>query len=269
MGNDPIATPRLAATVLLLRDGEDGMEVFMVVRHHEIDFASGALVFPGGRVDPGDHDIAADPALYPNPDRHDGAALRIAAMRETFEECGVLLARPRGSGALVDALRLRAIEEAHGAGLTAGTTSFAAMLAAEDLVLAPDQLVAFAHWITPVRISKRFDTHFFLAVAPADQIAIHDGSESVDSTWISPRTAIAETETGRYKLVFPTEMNLRKLGRHSTTNEAIAAARASKVVTVLPEPVKAEQDGIRYLRLPLEADYGGEVFEVKNPPSIR
>jgi 8-oxo-dGTP pyrophosphatase MutT (NUDIX family) len=268
-GNDPVAPPRLAATVLLLRDGEDGMEVFMVVRHHEIDFAAGALVFPGGRVDPGDHDIAADPALYPNADGHDGTALRVAAIRETFEECGVLLARPRGSGALVDALRLRAIEEAHGAALLAGTTSFAAMLNAEDLVLAPDQLVAFAHWITPVRISKRFDTHFFLAVAPDNQIAIHDGSESVDSTWISPRAAIAETEAGRYKLVFPTEMNLKKLGRHATTDEAIAAARASKVVTVLPEPVKAEENGIRYLRLPLEAGYGGEVFEVKNPPSIR
>lgn len=241
----------------------------MVVRHHEIDFASGALVFPGGRVDPGDHDIAADPALYPNADGHDGTALRVAAIRETFEECGVLLARPRGSEALVDALRLRAIEEAHGAALTAGTTSFAAMLNAEDLVLAPDQLVAFAHWITPLRISKRFDTHFFLAAAPADQIAIHDGSESVDSTWVSPRAAITAYEDGRYKLVFPTEMNLKKLGRHTITDEAIAAARATKVVTVLPEPVKAEQDGIRYLRLPLEADYGGEVFEVKNPPSIR
>lgn len=268
-GNDPVAPPRLAATVLLLRDGEDGMEVFMVVRHHEIDFAAGALVFPGGRVDPGDHDIAADPALYPNADGHDGTALRVAAIRETFEECGVLLARPRGSGALVDALRLRAIEAAHGAALLAGTTSFAAMLNAEDLVLAPDQLVAFAHWITPVRISKRFDTHFFLAAAPADQIAIHDGSESVDSTWVSPHAAIAAYEAGRYKLVFPTEMNLKKLGRHATTDAAIAAARASKVVTVLPEPVKAEENGVRYLRLPLEAGYGGEVFEVKNPPSIR
>ena len=98
MGSNPIAEPRLAATVLLLRDSDDGMEVFMVVRHHQIEFASGALVFPGGRIDPGDHAIAADPALFPAQPglAAAAAALRVGALRETFEECGILLARERG-----------------------------------------------------------------------------------------------------------------------------------------------------------------------------
>ena len=95
-----IATPRLAATVMLLRDSNDsgdGMEVFMIVRHQSKDFASGALVFPGGRVDPEDHDIAADASVFPPQAGMDAdsAALRVAAIRETFEECGVLLARTR------------------------------------------------------------------------------------------------------------------------------------------------------------------------------
>src|SRR5690348_118163 len=94
------ATARPAATILLLRDGPAGIEVFMVVRHHAIDFASGALVFPGGRVEETDHALAAQPLDWPNPDGLDANAMafRIAAIRETFEECGVLLARPRGSG---------------------------------------------------------------------------------------------------------------------------------------------------------------------------
>ena len=106
--------PRPAATVLLLRDGADALEVFMVVRHHEIDFASGALVFPGGRVDTGDHVIAERPDLCPGPEGIDAMAmaLRVAAIRETFEECGILLARPRGSERLIPAERLRDIEAA-------------------------------------------------------------------------------------------------------------------------------------------------------------
>ena len=99
------ATARPAATIMLLRDGPDGVEVFMVVRHHAIDFASGALVFPGGRVEESDHELAAGGC--PNPDGLDTEALafRIAAIRETFEECGVLLARPSGSDKLIDAAR--------------------------------------------------------------------------------------------------------------------------------------------------------------------
>ena len=274
METNLIVEPRLAATVLLLRDGDPddeggGMQVFMVVRHHQIEFASGALVFPGGRIDPDDHAIAANPALFPLQPGLTAAdaALRVGALRETFEECGILLARERGEGSLVSAMRLRAIEAAWRVAMTAGEKSFADILIAEDLVLAPDALVAFAHWITPVAMPKRFDTWFFLAVAPPDQIAAHDGEEAVDSVWISPRQAIAETSAGTYKLVFPTQRNLEKLGRHATSSAAMAAARAAKIVTVLPVMEKSAS-GVRFLRLPAEADYGGELFEATNPPSM-
>lgn len=253
---------------MLLRDGDDGMEVFMIVRHDKSDFAAGALVFPGGRVDPEDHDLAADAAVFPPQDGVDAAAaaLRVAAVRETFEECGVLLARAPGERALVSAARLRDIEAAHRAVMTRGERTFGAILAAENLVLAPETMVHFAHWITPEQATRRFDTHFFVAAAPSDQVALHDGEEAVDSVWVTPRTAIERARAGIYKLVFPTQMNLQKLARHQVSTAAMDAARASRVVTVLPKQEQA-RNGMRVLRVPLEADYGGELFEVSNPPS--
>lgn len=247
------AIPRPAATVLLLRDGAQGMEVFMVVRHDAIAFAGGALVFPGGRVDDADHEFAgANPC-------------HVAAIRETFEECGVLLARPLGSADLVPADRALAIEATWRAPLCAAEADFANILAAEKLSLATDVLVPYAHWITPRSQRKRFDTHFFLAPAPADQLAAHDGSEAVDSLWITPAAALSGQARGEYKMVFPTFLNLQKLGRHATTAAALAATRASTVVTVMPEPVKPAEGTKRFLRLPIAADYGGEVFEVDLP----
>ena len=269
MRSDSIVEPRLAATVMLLRDGDDGMEVFMVVRHQGNDFAAGALVFPGGRVDPEDHDLAADTSVFPPLNDIDAgaAALRVAAVRETFEECGVLLARARGEATLLSAARLRGIETTHRAAMTHGERTFGAILAAENLVLAPDTLVPFAHWITPERTPKRFDTHFFLAAAPSDQIALHDGEEAVDSVWISPATALKEAKAGTHKLVFPTQMNLQKLARHPMSAAAMDTARESRIVTVMPKH-EHTRDGIRLLRLPLEADYGGDLFEVSNPQSM-
>src|SRR5690242_10831734 len=114
------ATARPAATILLLRDGDEGLETFMVVRHHAIDFASGALVFPGGRVEDSDHALAADRSLCPPLPGVDPAAMafRVAAIRETFEECGVLLARPAAAACVVDAQTLLSVEQAHRAALT-------------------------------------------------------------------------------------------------------------------------------------------------------
>src|SRR5712671_4875295 len=132
--------PRPASTILLLRDsanrkGADGkskgeIEVFMMVRHYEIDFNSGALVFPGGAVDAGDHDIAARGELYAGGEGIDAEALgfRIAAIRETFEESGILLAKPRGSTELVDAKRAGEIEALHRAALCEGQTTFEKIL---------------------------------------------------------------------------------------------------------------------------------------------
>jgi len=269
MASHVIPKPQRAATVMLLRDGDDGMEVFMIVRHHESDVHAGALVFPGGRVDPEDDDLAVDASVFPAQNGVDAAmaALLVAAVRETFEECGVLLARERGEQALVSAARLRDIEAAHRAAMIRGERTFGAILAAENLVLAPDTMVYFANWITPERRSKRFDTHFFLAAAPSDQVALHDGVEAVDSVWIRPGTALERARAGTYDLKFPTQMNVQKLGRQKSSAAAMDAARASRVVTVMTQQERTG-DGLRVLRIPLEADYGGELFEVTDPPSI-
>jgi 8-oxo-dGTP pyrophosphatase MutT (NUDIX family) len=266
MENKTIVTPHPAATVMLLRDGAEGMEVFMIVRHEKSDVHAGALVFPGGRVDPEDYDLAADASVFPPQEGVDPfmAALRVAAVRETFEECGVLLARPRGGDALVGAARLGEIEAVHRTAMLRGERSFGAILAAEDLVLAPETMAYFANWITPERRPKRFDTHFFVAAAPPDQVALHDGHEAVDSVWISPATAMERAAAGVYQLRFPTHMNLQKLGRAASTQAAIAAARASRVVTVMTRYEKTVE-GVRILRIPHEADYGGELFEARDP----
>ena len=162
--------PRPASTILLLRDSAElkEIEVFMMVRHYEIDFNSGALVFPGGSVDKGDKEIIATPELYSGGEGLDEATLsfRIAAIRETFEESGILLARPKGSKALVDAKRASEIEAAHRADLCDSKISFLKVLSDNGMVLALDELVPYAHWITPEGMPKRFDTWFFLAAAP-------------------------------------------------------------------------------------------------------
>ncbi len=238
----PVA-PRPAASILLLRDGPAGLETFMVVRHHQINFASGALVFPGGRMEPADAEIVAalaDPL----------APFKVAAIREAFEECGVLLARAEGEDGYVPAARAAALDRA---------APFADLMARERLAPALDALVPFAHWITPDFVPKRFDTHFFLALAPADQALVHDGREAVDSVWISPQQALVE-HGRRFKLLFPTHRNLWKLAAHADAASALAAARSTPVVTVQPERVTV--DGGPGLKIPAEAGYGGEAFSV-------
>ena len=172
------AEARPAATIVLLRDAPGGLEVFMVVRHHAIDFASGALVFPGGRVDENDFALAGNAVLCPNPDRlgTEAMAFRLAAIRETFEECGVLLARPSHTVALIDGATLRVVERTHRAPLAEGRISFDSVLTAFDLLPATDLLTHFAHWVTPRHQPKRYDTHFFLAEAPVEHLAAHDGA---------------------------------------------------------------------------------------------
>jgi 8-oxo-dGTP pyrophosphatase MutT (NUDIX family) len=267
------ATARPAATIVLLRDGGDGLEVFMLVRHHAIDFASGALVFPGGRVEENDFTLAGNATLCPNPNGLDVAAMafRVAAIRETFEECGVLFARPnRPPGTmdaeLIDADTLREVERTHRAALASGQAGFNAVLTEYGLCAATDLLTHFAHWITPRNQPKRYDTNFFLAEAPAHHLAVHDGEEAVDSLWITPGQVLTDTKAGRFKLVFATQMNLSKLANFKTAGEAIAATRVSKVVTVLPDVTNIEGTR-RVLRIPIEADYGGSEFLVDLPPA--
>jgi len=263
-----VAVARPAATIVLARDGVEGLEVFMVVRHHAIDFASGALVFPGGRVEDSDGVLARDKTMTPALDgvTPEAMAFRIAAIRETFEECGVLFARKRDADVLIDGGQLREIEAAHRAALCEGEIEFRAMLAKYDLLPGVEWLTDFAHWITPTHQPKRYDTLFFLAEAPAEHLAVHDGTESVDSLWIAPRQVLKDTEGGRFKLVFATQMNLMKLAHFKTVADAVAAAREETVVTVCPEMVRI--DGARrLLRIPIEAGYGAAEFMVENPPA--
>ena len=256
-------TPRPASTVLLLRDGAAGeIEVFMMVRHYEIDFNSGALVFPGGSVDNGDQEIIARPELYSGGEGLDAVSLsfRIAAIRETFEESGILLARPAGSNSLVEAKRAAEIEGRDRAALCEGKTTFLKVLTDNEVVLALDELVPYAHWITPEGMPKRFDTWFFLAAAPPEQAGAHDGKESTDSIWVSPREALAGGESGRFKLPFPTTRNLIRLGKQGSVRAALNDSKGRKIVTVMP--VMTKLNGGRQLRIPIEARYDGDVFEV-------
>jgi 8-oxo-dGTP pyrophosphatase MutT (NUDIX family) len=259
-----IVKPRPASTILLLRDAvaRKEIEVFMMVRHYEIDFNSGALVFPGGSVDKGDNEIIANPALYSGGEGMEAGELsfRIAAIRETFEESGILLARPTGSKTLVDAGRAGEIETAHRTALCESKISFLNVLTETGMVLALDELVPYAHWITPEGMPKRFDTWFFLAAAPPEQLGAHDGKESTDSIWVSPREALEGGETGRFKLPFPTTRNLIKLGKQGSVKAALDDSRGKSVVTVTP--VMTRTDAGRQLRIPLEAGYDGDVFEV-------
>ena len=263
MAVETIVAPRHASTVLLLRDGaKDEIEVFMMVRHHEIDFNSGALVFPGGSLEAGDQEIISRPELYSGGERLDAAALsfRIAAIRETFEESGILLAHSRESNALVDAKRAAGIEASSRTLLSEGKIAFAKVLADNGLMLALDELVPYAHWITPEGMPKRFDTWFFLAAAPPEQAGAHDGRESTDSVWLSPREALKGGESGRFKLPFPTTRNLIRLGKQPSVAAALGDARGRRIVTVMP--VMTKLGGGRQLRIPREAGYDGELFEV-------
>ena len=234
----------------------------MMVRHHEIEFSSGALVFPGGSVDTADREIIGRSELHSGGEGCDDAALsfRIAAIRETFEESGILLARPRGSKNLVEASQAARIEAAHRAALAERKTTFLEVLRESGMVLALDELVPYAHWVTPEGMPKRFDTWFFLAAAPPEQLGAHDGRESTDSLWLSAREAVAGGESGRFKLPFPTTRNLIKLGRQPNVKAALADAAGKPVITVMP--VLTRLNGGRQLRIPIEAGYDGELFEM-------
>lgn len=240
-----------SATILMLRDGSDGLEVFMVVRHHQIDFASGALVFPGGKVAVGDDAVREQCTGVAELDNIE-LELRVGAIREAFEECGILLARPKGQNDLISGERLSQLEH-YREPLAKGEMTIKQFLDEENLVLACELLQKFAHWITPVMMPKRFDTHFYLAIAPSDHVALHDGHESVDSVWIQPATALVEAEEGKRTIIFPTRLNIEMLGESHSVDSAIEMAQQREVVTVLPYIEKREDGG--WLCIPKEAGY--------------
>lgn len=261
MSDKPIPSePKPAATILLLRDGDAGLEVFMVVRHHQIDFASGALVFPGGKADPQDFDNALIPFLRGANDHDDMRAAQVSAIREAFEECGILLAREAGSDDIISGERLATLQQFREP-MNKGEISLLDFLQQQKLQLACDQLVHFAHWITPPMMPKRFDTHFYLAIAPADHVALHDGYESVDSIWIAPAAAVAEAKSGKRTVIFPTLRNLEKLADAANIAQALDNAKRDEIIPVLPWTERRE-DG-QYLCIPVEAGYA--ISEEKMP----
>jgi len=242
----PVATPVPAATILIVRDGANGMEVFMVKRHHQIDFVAGALVFPGGKANKGDFDAGlsdfADGGQDWTPEMR---ALGAAAIREAFEESGILFAREAGCPVFITGERLAGLEH-YRQPLDKGEITLIEMLRKEKLNIALDALAHFAHWITPDNMPKRFDTHFFVAAAPSGHAGRHDGHESVDSIWISPAEAIADRK--KWNVIFPTKLNLMKLAKSRTVADALAAADAEKPLTVTPWVEQGENGPILRIR---------------------
>jgi len=255
MSSDAPVTPKPAATILMCKNGPNGIETFMVVRNYQIDFGSGALVFPGGKL----ADSDSHPEVRGLCDGTDGLdddalGLQVAAIREVFEECGILLAREQGSDAMIPGERLGALEH-YRATLNTGEVGILKFLQKESLRLACDCLHPYAHWITPKMVPKRFNTHFFIAFAPDDHVAAHDGEESTDSVWISPEQVIREGAEGKWTLMFPTRLNLMMLGESGSVEEAIAAANARTLVTVEPWLEQDEGDEPPWLCIPPEAGY--------------
>ena len=241
-----------AATVLIVRDTPQGVEVFMVVRHHQIDFASGALVFPGGKVESADFDAGLR-AHSSNAEGLDDRefAFRIGAIREAFEECGILLAREKGSSDFISADRLTQLNGWRDR-FNNREATMPEFAAAEGLDFAVDALGHFAHWITPDMMKKRFDTHFYLCRAPKNHLGVHDGSESVDSIWIGAQQAIDDADAGKRTVIFPTRMNLQMLAERDSVEDALQ--KCGNVVTVQPF-IKQEGDKT-FLRIQPNAGYG-------------
>jgi len=230
----PTLPPRDAATVVMLRDGTQGLEVFLVKRHGLSDVLGGAYVFPGGKLDAADCDAAhhahfdrSAQALRaalaePDTEAHIACGLFVAALRETFEESGVLFA-----------------SEAAGAQASDGTgPDFHTRLANQQLRLHTSAVQPWTRWITPRMpsvSSKRFDTRFFIAAMPEGQLAMHDNVEATESAWLQPRTALQQYWSREIELAPPQIMSLAQLARHRTVASALAEAASRPPPVVLPE----------------------------------
>jgi 8-oxo-dGTP pyrophosphatase MutT (NUDIX family) len=237
---NPVA-PQPAATAVLMRDGERGLEVLLLKRHRSSGFVPGAYVFPGGRTDDGD----ADPQL---PERASQvrtsevpAHYWFAVVREVFEETGVLLARtddgqwaPDTSDAAMETLRLKLMDN------TAGLLD---IVRSCNCRIDFEQTVYFAHWITPVVEPRRYDTRFFAAVLPAGRSVRPDPREMTDALWLPPSGALERFAAGQLPMVFPTVRTLEQLSSFSSTAEALSALRRRAVEPVLPRLVRTK-DGV-------------------------
>jgi 8-oxo-dGTP pyrophosphatase MutT (NUDIX family) len=222
----------------------------MVKRHHQIDFASGALVFPGGKTHAGDHDPAwVEHCIGWETFDAEQRGLRIAAIREAYEEAGILLAEGLDGSDFAEVC-----DPDVRSAVDHGRTAFIDVVRELGVRLRLDALAVFARWITPTMMPKRFDTWFYAVRAPADQVAAADGREAVDAEWIAPAQILRLADAGERTVIFPTRMNVQLLAEAASAQDCVARAQARRLVTVLPR-MEARADG-RYLVLPPDAGYG-------------
>lgn len=273
------APTRDAATVLALRDSPDGPEVYMVRRDSRMGFLGGAHVFPGGALDEADCGDALralsagfealDPTARIHADQKRARGLLLAAVRELFEESGILLART-AEGEWVDLDEAGPRSERLKAGraaLSAKGGDFAGLLEAESLRIDVSGLRFFAHWITPAREKKRFDTRFFLARSPERQSARHCEVESSEGEWITPSRALARYRAREIELVPPTIACLEDLAAFRSVEAALDAYAAAEVPCIFPEILIGEEVVILY---PGDADYGtGAAHPLEGRPGRR
>ncbi|CAN7278320.1 NUDIX domain-containing protein [Variovorax sp. LjRoot130] len=241
----PPAPIRPAATVLICRDSAAGPEVLMIQRHALSDVHGGSYVFPGGKVDPADARLDIDAHLDQPPERlhallceedidtATATAIHVAAVREIFEECGLLFARG------LDAETLR-----QASALAADGVSFNGMLGRLGLRLDTRTLRPWSRWVTPLLSlsspGKRFDTRFFIAKAPAGQEAQHDAHEAVHSAWLRPRAALESYWRGEIVLAAPQIMSLAHLGRFNSVDAMLADADSRPPCLVRPHTFEIE-----------------------------
>jgi 8-oxo-dGTP pyrophosphatase MutT (NUDIX family) len=237
------AEPRQAATVLLLRDGTAGLEVYLLRRTRGMPFAGGMTAYPGGGVDPrdGDTDLTwagpspADWATAFGCDERIARELVCAAVRETFEEAGVLLAGPvaDGEAGIVPDVSGEDWEEQRQA-LLRRELSLAELLAARGLALRSDLLRPFAHWITPPVEPRRYDTKFFAAALPAGQEARDVSTEADEASWLRPETALAQMRAGTRPMMPPTIHTLSQVQPFADVAAALAGSPPEPLHPISP-----------------------------------
>jgi 8-oxo-dGTP pyrophosphatase MutT (NUDIX family) len=256
---EPPVPTRDASTIVLLRDGRTGLEAYLLRRVASMAFAPRMHVFPGGRVDPADSAahtgwFGAAPEEWAGVLSADAAlaqGLVCAAVRETFEESGVLLAGAGPdevadvSGADWEADRLALIERRE---------SLSSLLTRRGLALRADLLRPWAHWITPEIEPRRYDTRFFVAGLPKAQSTRDVGGESDATMWLTPDKAIELHEHGELDMLPPTISTLRELAEYATVEDVLAAAAARDISPVLPRVVLTDDDQMELL-LPHQEGY--------------
>jgi 8-oxo-dGTP pyrophosphatase MutT (NUDIX family) len=261
---------------MLVRDGAPGVEVFMLRRNLRSDFVGGAYVFPGGAVDPQDRHENLDPVCRGRSDAeashqlgidHGGLAYWVAAIRESFEEAGVLLAYDDREHVIcldVPGTEERFVE--HRRAVDTGERRLVDICEEEHLQLAVDQMYYFSHWITPEGAPRRYDTRFFVARAPEAQQPLHDDHEVIANLWIRPSEALDRHRAGQFDLIFPTVRSLEALERFDTADAVLAAASAiQSVPAILPRLVE-DRGGYRIV---LPGDDGYEdIVPVDLPQGI-